>query len=156
MSEEPTSQPAASQTMSEYSAAASLSASSLVIAQETMEQFLRTADLSAVYGDPIEHEGQTIIPTAEVLCVMGFGVGSGGGESGEASAGTGGPAGGSGTGGGGGGGGRVLSRPVAVIVAGPAGVEVKPVVDVTKIAMAGLTAFGFVATMIYRMTRGPR
>jgi len=43
-----------------------------------------------------------------------------------------------------------------VIVAGPGGVEVKPIVDITKIAMAGLTAFGFVATMIFRMTRGPR
>ena len=146
MSEQPILQTVESPSASEYSAAASLSASSLVIAQETMEQFLQTADLSTVYGDPIEREGQTIIPTAEVLCVMGFGVGSGGGtETGE----------GSGTGGGGGGG-RVLSRPVAVIVASAHGVEVKPVVDITKIAMAGLTAFGFVATMIYRMTRGPR
>ena len=148
MSEEPSSQATQSQNQAEYSAAASLSASSLVIAQETMEHFLQTADLSTVYGDPIEHEGMSIIPTAEVLCIMGFGVGSGGGGEPNAAA--------SGTGGGGGGGGRVLRRPVAVIVAGPGGVEVKPIVDITKIAMAGLTAFGFVATMIFRMTRGPR
>jgi uncharacterized spore protein YtfJ len=137
---------------SEFSAAASLSASSLVIAQETMEGFLQTAQISAVYGEPVYHEERVIIPTAEILCVMGFGVGSGGGS---------GPAGdasqsGSGTGGGGGGGGRVLSRPVAVIVSSPSGVEVKPIVDITKIAMAGLTAFGFVAAMIFRMTRTPR
>jgi len=79
MSEEPSSQATQSQNQAEYSAAASLSASSLVIAQETMEHFLQTADLSTVYGDPIEHEGMSIIPTAEVLCIMGFGVGSGGG-----------------------------------------------------------------------------
>jgi uncharacterized spore protein YtfJ len=128
----------------DFSAAASLSASSLVIAQETMEGFLQTAHINAVYGEPVFHEERVIIPTAEILCGMGFGVGSGGGNgAGEAG----------GTGGGGGGGGRVLSRPVAVIVASPSGVEVKPIVDITKIAMAGLTAFGFVATMIYRMTR---
>ncbi len=151
MSEEPvTSQPEATTSSNDYSAAASLSASSLVIAQETMEQFLRTADLSTVYGDPIEKEGQIIIPTAEVLCVMGFGVGSGGGGAGDTPE----AHGAGGTGGGGGGGGRVLSRPVAVIVATPGGVEIKPVIDITKIAMAALTAFGFVATMIYRMSRG--
>lgn len=134
----------------DFNAAASLSASSLVIAQETMEGFLQTAHISAVYGEPVFHEEKVIIPTAEILCGMGFGVGSGGGSGGPAESG------GSGTGGGGGGGGRVLSRPVAVIVSTPAGVEVKPIVDITKIAMAGLTAFGFVATMIYRMTRPSR
>lgn len=131
----------------DFSVAASLSASSLVIAQETMEGFLQTANISSVYGEPVYHEERVIIPTAEILCFMGFGVGSGGGGASTENA---------GTGGGGGGGGRVLSRPVAVIVSSPAGVEVKPIVDITKIAMAGLTAFGFVATMIYRMTRPSR
>jgi uncharacterized spore protein YtfJ len=156
MSETPNSQPAEPQNYEgDFNAAASLSASSLVITQETMERFLETADISAVYGEAFHHEDKAIIPTAEILCGMGFGVGSGGG-SGPAN-----PDGkdgsnGAGTGGGGGGGGRVLSRPVAVIVVSPSGVEVKPIVDVTKIAMAGLTAFGFVATMIYRMTRPGR
>jgi uncharacterized spore protein YtfJ len=148
MSEQPeTSATPESNYETDFSAATSLSASSLVIAQETMEQFLQSADVQAVYGEPVEHDGTLIIPTAEILNGMAFGVGSGGGS---------GEQGGGGTGGGGGGGGRVLSRPVAVIVAGPAGVEVKPIVDITKIAMAGLTAFGFVATMLYRMTRPPR
>jgi uncharacterized spore protein YtfJ len=148
MSEEPLTQAAQSANEAEFSAAASLSASSLVIAQETMERFLQTADLSTVYGDPVEHEGKKIIPTAEVLCLMGFGVGSGGGKGPDQNSG--------GTGGGGGGGGRVLSRPVAVIVASPTGVEIKPIVDITKIAMAGLTAFGFVTMMFFRMSRGRR
>lgn len=146
MSEESNTQPSPENYEGDFSTAASLSASSLVIAQETMEQFLQSADVKAVYGEPILQGDTLIIPTAEVLNGMGFGVGSGGG--GENGSG--------GSGGGGGGGGRVLSRPVAVIVAGPAGVEVKPIVDVTKIAMAGLTAFGFVATMLYRMTRPPQ
>jgi hypothetical protein len=33
---------------------------------------------------------------------------------------------------------------VAVIVSSPEGVEVRPVIDVTKIALAALTAAGFV------------
>jgi uncharacterized spore protein YtfJ len=65
-------------------------------------------------------------------------------------------AGGFGNGGGGGGGGRIFSRPVAVIVASPQGVEVKPVLDTTKIALAAVTAFGFMFSMMARMRRGPR
>ena len=43
-------------------------------------------------------------------------------------------------GGGIGGGGRSAGRPVAIIIIGPEGVTVKPVFDVTKIALAGITA----------------
>jgi uncharacterized spore protein YtfJ len=57
-----------------------------------------------------------------------------------------------GTGGGGGGGGRVLSRPVAIVVASPEGVRVEPVIDITKIALAGLTALGFMVGMMFRMS----
>jgi uncharacterized spore protein YtfJ len=77
---------------------------------------------------------------------MGFGSGSGGDEGG----------GGSGTGGGGGGGGRVLSRPVAMIIVSPDGVEVEPVVDITKIALAALTAGGFMMGMFMRMMKSAR
>jgi hypothetical protein len=34
-----------------------------------------------------------------------------------------------------------MGRPVAIIAIGPDGVRVKPVVDVTKVALAGLTAW---------------
>jgi hypothetical protein len=61
-----------------------------------------------------------------------------------------------GGGGGGGGGGRVFARPVAVIVSGPDGVIVQPVVDATKIALAFFTALGFMVGMASRMRRGPR
>jgi uncharacterized spore protein YtfJ len=58
--------------------------------------------------------------------------------------------------GGGVGGGRTLSRPVAVIIASPEGVRVEPIADRTKVIMAAITAAGFVASMLFRMTRGPK
>jgi uncharacterized spore protein YtfJ len=131
--------------------------------QETLELFLETAHVDRVYGEPIQHGETIIITAAEVLTGMGFGLGYGAGSaqgegmpesSGEAS--DGGSGSGSGAGGGGGGAGRTLSRPVAVIVAGPDGVRVEPVVDPTKIALAALTAFGFMAGMLMRMQRAAR
>jgi uncharacterized spore protein YtfJ len=126
--------------------------------QETLELFLETADVDRVYGQPIEHGETLLIPAAEVLTGLGFGLGYGSGSSpGEAGPEGGPPRGaGSGGGGGGGGGGRTLSRPVAVIIAGPEGVRVEPIVDPTKIALAALTAFGFMAGMLMRMRRAAR
>jgi uncharacterized spore protein YtfJ len=105
-----------------------------------MERLLETADVSKVYGEPILHDGLMILPAAEVLAIAGFGMGSGGGvavqpEGREKSR---------GSGGGGGGGGKTLARTVAVIVVSAEGVEVRPVIDFTKIALAALTAAGFV------------
>jgi len=115
--------------------------------QDTMEEFLAAADVRVVYGEPIQHDDTMIIPTAEVLCGLGFGVGSGSGTSTDNPDK---PAQGSGSGGGGGG--KILSRPVAVVVASPEGVRVEPVVDITKIALAGLTALGFMVGMMFRMS----
>ncbi len=120
----------------------------LDLIQNTMDEFLATADVHAVYGEPIEHGSTLIIPAAEVLCGMGFGVGSGSGsDSGE----DGSPGSGSGTGGGGGGGGRVFARPVAVVISDSDGVRVETVVDATKIALAALTAVGFMLGTLLRM-----
>jgi uncharacterized spore protein YtfJ len=116
--------------------------------QDTMEEFLAAADVRVVYGEPIQHDDTTIIPTAEVLCGLGFGVGSGRGTSNDDGSDK--PS--EGIGSGGGGGGRILSRPVAVVVASPEGVRVEPVVDITKIALAGLTALGFMVSMMFRMS----
>ena len=124
--------------------------------QETMNKFLDAAHVDAVYGEPIKHGDAIIIPTAEVLSVTGFGAGYGYGsgtapdeEGDNQNEGYGG-------GGGGGGGGRVLSRPVAVVVASPEGVEVEEIVDVTKIALAALTAAGFMIGMLMKMLKGSR
>jgi uncharacterized spore protein YtfJ len=83
-----------------------------------------------------------------VLCGLGCGVGSGIGTSGDEN--TDKPS--QGKGSGGGGGGRILSRPVAVVVASAEGVRVEPVLDVTKIALAALTAMGFMVGMMFRMS----
>jgi uncharacterized spore protein YtfJ len=130
------------------------SAIAIETVQDTMTKFLNTAHVDAVYGKPIKHGDTLIIPTAEVLSGMGFGAGYGSGpvvnEEGDNNNE------GSGGGGGGGGGGRVLSRPVAVVIATPEGVQVKEVVDITKIALAALTAAGFMIGMLMKMIRGPK
>lgn len=119
--------------------------------QETFKEFLDTAGVDRVYGEPVREGNITVIPTAEVLVGLGFGMGFGSGccgADGDAEAEK---PGAEQTGGcgGGGGGGRTLSRPVAVVVISPEGVEVEPVVDVTKIAIATITAAGFMmATML--------
>lgn len=127
----------------------------------TIENFLSAATVDSVYGKPIKAGDTTIIPAAEVLSGLGFGMGSGGG-SGPAMV----PAKegaaedvetdvtiSEGSGVGGGGGGRVLSRPVAIVIASPDGVRVEPVVDVTKLGLALFTAMGFMIGMLARMRR---
>ena len=116
----------------------------LDMAQETMETFIETADVSKVYGEPIIHEETMIIPAAEVLAFAGFGAGYG----------SGGPEDTGGEGGGAGGGGRTFSRPVAVVIVDNNGVRVEPVVDPTKIAMTFFTALGFMVATVARMMRG--
>ena len=116
-------------------------------AARVVERMLDVADVSNVYGAPIEHGDTLLIPTAEVLSVAGFGMGSGAGTDDEGRR---------GGGGGGGGGGQAFARGVAVVVSSPEGVRVKPIVDVTKIALAALTAAGFVWTTWSRMAKPRR
>jgi len=122
------------------------------IIQDTFEDFFDAANVNSVYGPPVKDGDTVIVPAAEVFAVVGFGVGSGYGTSsnreGEEGSGV-----DEGGGGGGGGGGRVLSRPAAVIISSPEGVRVEPVIDLTKIALAALTAAGFMASMLMRMKR---
>lgn len=120
--------------------------------QNTLDKFLSSANVEAVYGPSVSEGEYTVIPAAEVLSIVGFGLGSGGGSQGAAADEN------EGSGSGGGGGGRVLARPVAAIVLSPAGVRVEPVVDVTKIVLAVFTTLGFMVAMFTRMsgTRQPR
>jgi len=120
--------------------------------ESILDKFMAAANVEAVYGRPIKQGDVVVIPAAEVISAMGFGIGSGSGmgptpgvdENNQASGG----------GGGGGGGGRVLSRPAAVIIIENGQVRVEPVIDVTKIALGMFTAVGFVAGMMWRMSRG--
>lgn len=120
--------------------------------QTTLDKFLSAANVEAVYGPSISQDENTVIPTAEVLSIVGFGLGSGGGSQGIVENEN------RGSGGGGGGGGRVLARPVAAIIISPTGVRVEPIVDVTKIAIAVFTTLGFMTALLTRMksTKPPK
>lgn len=109
---------------------------------ETLAHFLATADVNMVYSQPIRKGDTLIIPTAEVLVGLGFGSSQGAMKGKETKG---------GKWAGGGGGGSTHSRPVAVIVAGPEGVQVTPVFDTTKIILAALTALGFMFSTLLRM-----
>jgi uncharacterized spore protein YtfJ len=114
----------------------------------TLDKIFAAAQPGAVYGQPVESERYTVITAAEVTSGGGFGMGMGLGPASRSDAKTAptadaAPPGDSQTGGGGGvgGGGGSMGRPVAIIAIGPDGVTIKPVVDVTKVALAGLTAW---------------
>lgn len=104
--------------------------------QRQIQSMLDTASVKAVYGAPVKHGDNVVIPAAEVLWAGGFGFGSGGDEAG-----------------GGGGGGYVLSRPVAAIVISPHSVRLELIVDATKIALAVFTTIGLVGSLLIRMLR---
>ena len=101
------------------------------------------ARTDAVYGEPLTQGDTTVIVASELS--VGMGVGFGGGEGGNPDDGS--------SGGGGGGGGYALGRPVAVISVDAHGVQVQPVFDLTKVAIAALTAFGAVFIAYRRMSR---
>jgi uncharacterized spore protein YtfJ len=101
-----------------------------------LDKVTAAAQPSVVFSQPIEANGYTVITASEVVSTGGFGVGSD--DRGNS---------------GGGGGGFSMARPVASIVIGPDGVKVRPVVDVTKLALAGITAWGAMAVTLARMAR---
>jgi len=119
--------------------------------QRALDKLIGTARVEAAFGPPAQHEDSLIIPAAEAICILGFGLGSGGGNGptadGKASG---------GGGGGGAGGGYTRARPVAVVVVSPSGVEIQPVVDVTKIALVFIAAWGTMVVALARMMRKPR
>lgn len=126
-----------------------------------MEKLIATAQPSAVYSAPVVSGDYTVITASEVSVGLGFGYGIGGGvgpkpSEGEAEAepqetqdqpvGF----------GGGGGGGGSMARPVAVISVGPEGVQIQPIVDASKIALAFFTTLGGMLIMLSRMRRASR
>jgi uncharacterized spore protein YtfJ len=130
-----------------------------------------------VFSEPTEVEGRTIITASEVTAGLGVGFGFGGGTTpGQVrmekrrQAKSSGPHGrvdleepipaddegdgeDAGMGGGGGGGGGASGRPVAVISVTEDGVQVEPVVDATKIALAFATALGSMFFMLTKMRK---
>jgi uncharacterized spore protein YtfJ len=112
-----------------------------------LDRVTAAAQPNAAFSAPVESNGYTVITASEVASGGGFGFGGGSApssEGGEIS---------TGSGSGGGGGGGSMSRPVAAIVIGPEGVKIRPIVDVTKLAIAGITAWGAMAIALGRMSR---
>lgn len=127
--------------------------------RQTNEKLIELTGARTVFSEPVTQGDYTVITAAEVFTVVGSGYGFGQGSnlgvgeedeeaetSQEAET-------VSGAGGGGGGGGTTNGRPVAVIILGPDGVAVEPVVDVTKIGLAFLTTIGAMALTLGRMKR---
>ena len=121
-----------------------------------MEGLFAATRPGAVFGEPVVSGEYTVITASEVSAGGGFGSGRGFGPA---------PAGETTTegaarqvqlagGGGMGGGGGSHARPVATIIIGPDGVQVRPIVDVTKLAIAGITAWGAMLVTLRRMRRG--
>jgi uncharacterized spore protein YtfJ len=107
------------------------------------------ATVKAVFGEPYQVDGRTIIPIAKVAYGYGLGGGRANGRDADTSDGTpgvhreteAGPAGGAvraGWGAGGGGGAGISARPVAVLEVSAAETKVRPIVDVTRLALAGM------------------
>ena len=134
--------------------------------QQLLNKLFDTARPQSVFAPPVTAGEYTVITASEVYVGLGVGYGGGGGsgpaphEEGAEDE----PAAAEqaaeesqpeavGIGVGGGGGGVSLGRPVAAITIGPDGVEVKPIVDVTKIVLAWFTMAGAVALMWSRMSR---
>ena len=121
-------------------------AAAVELVEPTMQRLLDHADVKHVFGEPLQHGEITLIPAAEVTVMGGFGAGLGVGVGLQEEATEGG-------GGGGGGGAKTLARPVAVVIVSPEGVRVEPVIDLTKIGLAVITAWGFMLSIIMRMRR---
>jgi uncharacterized spore protein YtfJ len=115
--------------------------------KETFKELVEKADVSNVYAKPVKHGDTLLIPAAEVMAGVGFGLGQGYGQAGETDE----SAENTGGGEGGGGGGRMLSRPVAIVIASETGVRIEPVIDQSKIWMAAITAGGFMAALLLRL-----
>jgi uncharacterized spore protein YtfJ len=103
--------------------------SSLAILQSLKESIL-TANVKAVYGEPIAAQGKTIIPVAKLI--YGYGGGAGTGGVGESKA--------RGEGGGGGGGARAI--PVGVVEVSEQQTRFIPITDRKKLAGAVVMGIG--------------
>ena len=119
---------------------------------ETFDRLMSVAQVDKVFSQPVVSGEYTVITAAEVGVGLGLGFGVGAGideDMAKAEE----PKEVGGSGGGGGGGGGSFSRPVAVISISPYGVEVRPVIDITKIGLAFITALGGMFIMSCRMRR---
>jgi uncharacterized spore protein YtfJ len=133
-----------------------------------LDRLLAGADSSRVFGSPVSSGEYTVIPAATIASMGGMGSGAGFGAPGRRGKSEPEPPAASGSvdeestdqsafkggaGGGGGGGGGAKGRPVAAIVIGPEGVSIKPVLDLTKLALTALGAMTIVIALCIRRRR---
>jgi uncharacterized spore protein YtfJ len=140
----------------------------ITLAEKRDEKIFAAAQPGAVYREPVTAGNYTVITASEIAAGGGFGSGVGfgpatpkaskqpgeeGSQSEQANSG--------GvpvllhnrSGGGIGGGGGSTARPVAIIIIGPDGVTVKPVFDLTKIALVGIAAWTTMLAVLRRARR---
>jgi uncharacterized spore protein YtfJ len=115
---------------------------------EPIEMMVDRLGVDAVFGEPIREGGVTVIPVAEVRFAFGYGYGSGRGRGQEADSG---PRMDEGSGGGSGAGGRASAKGYVRISADE--VRFEPVLDVTRLALAGIAFAAWSVFWIGRMMR---
>ena len=103
----------------------------------------------AIYSQPVTVDDVTVITASEYTAGLGVGYGGGGGTSTEMSE----DETNAGYGGGGGGGGGTMGRPVAAIIIESGSARVEPIIDVTKVAIAFITALGGIGLALSRMRK---
>jgi len=113
----------------------------MALVKDLMDSWHDTYSVRRVFGDPIEHEGVTVIPVAMVT----GGGGGGSGQSAEESA-------GEGEGGGFGG----MARPAGVYVVRADSVEWQPALDVTLLGFAGILLAALITLTLGRALRRRR
>jgi uncharacterized spore protein YtfJ len=119
--------------------------------ERTINRLTEVAGPTAVFGAPVVRDDMTVIPCCRVSVGLGFGGGGGTGsaraedtQAEQAPAQT-----GEGLGGGGG----SQGRPVAAIILTPGQVQIRPIVDVTRIAFAGMATAVALMLLIGRALR---
>ena len=100
---------------------------------EPIEKMADALGVGAVFGEPIREDGVTVIPVAEVRFAFGYGYGSGRGRGEQAEDS---PKTDEGSGGGSGAGGRAAAKGYIRISADE--VRFEPVLDVIRLALAGI------------------
>lgn len=116
---------------------------------EPIEKMVDELGVGAVFGEPIREGSVTVVPVAEVRFAFGYGYGSGRGEEAEGGSST-----DEGSGGGSGAGGRASAKGYIRI----SGDEVtfEPVLDVTRLALAGIAFAAWSVFWIGRALRDVR
>jgi uncharacterized spore protein YtfJ len=116
---------------------------------EPIEKMVDGLGVNAVFGEPIREGDVTVVPVAEVRFAFGYGYGSGRGRGEEAEVGP--STGEEGSGGGSGAGGRASAKGYIRISADD--VRFEPVLDVTRLALAGIA---FAAWSVFWIGRAMR